>query len=118
MKRIMFVCHGNICRSPLAEFLFREMVKEKGLESEIFVDSSAVSAEEEGNPVYPPIRKILAERGISTAGKYAKTLMRRDYPLYDLFVAMDSSNIRNIGRIFGNDPDKKVKVVDGQLQCE
>ncbi len=113
MIKIMFVCHGNICRSPMAEFLMKRMIKEKGLENRIFVDSSAVSPEELGNPVYPPVVRLLAKEGIDTRGKYAKTLERRDYPGFDYIIGMDSSNIRGILRIFGSDPEGKVKKLLG-----
>ena len=113
IKRIMFVCHGNICRSPLAEFLFRDMLRRLGKDKDVFVDSSAVSPEEEGNPVYPPIKRLLADKGIDVRGKYAKTLRRDDYGKYNMFIGMDSSNIRGILRIFGSDPDSKViKLLD------
>ena len=109
MKKIMFVCHGNICRSPMAEFVFKKMVADRGLSDEFFIDSCAVSAEEEGNPVYPPVRRLLSSLGIDTKGKCAKPLERRDYQNYDLFLCMDSSNMQGMLRIFGTDPDNKLK---------
>lgn len=113
MKRIMFVCHGNICRSPMAEFIFKRMVLEKGLEREFFIASSATSTEEiwngVGNPVYPPAKRELAEHGITCDGKRAVQLQKSDYEKYDLFVGMDSANIRNMHRILGGDPDGKIK---------
>ncbi len=113
MKRIMFVCHGNICRSPMAEFIFKKMIAEKGLEDEFFVSSCATSREEivgnVGNPVYPPARAELLRHGIDPKGKRAVQLAREDYDKYDLFVAMDSMNVRNMMRIIGSDPDNKVK---------
>ncbi len=109
MIKIMFVCHGNICRSPMAEFLFKKMVNDRGLDGAILADSSAVSPEELGNPVYPPVQKILSDLGINTKGKYAKTLEKSDYDKFDLIIGMDSSNIRGINRIFGSDPGGKVK---------
>ena len=112
MVRIMFVCHGNICRSPMAEFIFRDMLKKQGVQGEFSVASSATSTEEIwgniGNPVYPPAREELKKHGISCEGKRAVQLKKSDYNKYDLFVAMDSMNIRNIMRIFGADPDGKV----------
>ncbi len=113
----MFVCHGNICRSPMAEFIFRDMLKKKGLESEFYVASSATSTEEIwggiGNPVYPPAKAELEKHGILCDGKRAVQLKKSDYDKYDMFIAMDSNNIRNIGRIFGSDPDGKVyKMMD------
>ena len=104
----MFVCHGNICRSPMAEFVMKKLVREAGLESEFVISSSATSTEEIGNPVYPPAREELKRHGISCAGKYAVQLKRSDYEKYDLFLVMDSNNMRNIARIFPADPEQKV----------
>ena len=108
---IMFVCHGNICRSPMAEFIFRDMAEKAGVS--ITVASSATSTEEilngVGNPVYPPAREELARHGISCTGKRAVQLTKGDYAKYDLFVGMDSANIRNMHRIFGGDPDGKIR---------
>ncbi len=113
MYRIMFVCHGNICRSPMAEFIFKKMVEEAGLAEQFVIASSATSTEEiwngVGNPVYPPAREELEKYGISCKGKHAVQLKKSDYEKYDLFLAMDSNNIRNISRIFGYDPYKKVR---------
>ena len=111
--RVMFVCHGNICRSPMAEFIFRDMMRKNGREQDFSVASSATSTEEIwgdiGNPVYPPAREELKKHGISCDGKRAVQLKKSDYDKYDLFIAMDSMNIRNIGRIFGKDPEGKVR---------
>lgn len=113
MKRIMFVCHGNICRSPMAEFIFKDLIKKQGRESDFTVASSATSTEEIyggiGNPVYPPAKAELLRHGITCEGKRAVQLKKSDYDKYDLFLAMDSMNIRNIGRIFGADPLGKVQ---------
>ena len=113
MTKIMFVCHGNICRSPMAEFIFKDMIKRKGLEDEFFVVSSATSTEEiwgdVGNPVYPPAKAELAKHGISCEGKRAVQLKKSDYDKYDLFVGMDSMNIRNMYRILGSDPEGKIR---------
>lgn len=111
MKRIMFVCHGNICRSPMAEFIFRDLVKKYGREDEFIIASSAVSTEEIGNPVYPPARQELAKHGIGCNGKYAVQLKKSDYEKYDFFLCMDNSNIRNALRIFGCDKDNKVRLL-------
>ena len=112
MKKIMFVCHGNICRSPMAEFIFKDMVKKSGLDYEFFVASSATSTEEIwggiGNPIYPPARAELAKHGISADGKRAVQLKASDYDKYDLFIGMDSANIRNMQRILGGDPEGKI----------
>lgn len=107
--KILFVCHGNICRSPMAEFVFKKMAAERGLSDKFEVASRATSAEELGNPVYPPARRELSRHGISTDGKYAIQLARSDYDSYDLLVGMDSANIRNMHRLFGADPKGKIK---------
>ena len=111
--RIMFVCHGNICRSPMAEFIFRDMVKRNHLENEISVSSCATSTEEIwgdiGNPVYPPAKAELAKHGLSCEGKRAVQLKKSDYDKYDLFIGMDKANIRNMQRILGGDPDSKIR---------
>lgn len=101
----------------MAEFIFRDMIKKQGREAEFFVASSATSTEEIwgdiGNPVYPPAKAELQKHGISCDGKRAVQLKKSDYEKYDMFIAMDSNNIRNIGRIFGSDPDLKVhKMMD------
>jgi protein-tyrosine phosphatase len=113
MTRIMFVCHGNICRSPMAEFIFKKMIRERGLEDRFAVASSATSTEEiwggVGNPVYPPAKEELARHGISCDGKRAVQLRRDDYDQYDLLVGMDSANIRNMHRMLGGDPAGKIR---------
>lgn len=116
-RRIMFVCHGNICRSPMAEFIFKDMLKKKGILAEFTVASTATSSEEiyggVGNPVYPPARAELARHGIRCDGKRAIRLQSSDYEKYDLFVGMDSANIRNMHIILGGDPDGKIhKLMD------
>ena len=108
MIKIMFVCLGNICRSPMAEFVFKKMLADKGLQKEFFVCSSATSTEEIGNPVYPPARRELLKHSISCEGKRAVQLKKSDYDTYDYFICMDDSNVRNILRIFGDDKDNKV----------
>ncbi len=113
----MFICHGNICRSPMAEFMFRKMVAEKGLAEQIEISSSATSTEEipggHGNPVYPPARQELARHGIDCSGKRAVQLTAADYERYDMLIAMDSYNVRNIGRIVKSDPERKIwKLLD------
>ena len=108
MIKVLFVCHGNICRSPMAEFVFRDMVKKAGLEKEIYVASSATSREEIGNPVYPPAKRKLKEHGISCEGKRAIQITVDDYKNYDYIIAMESYNIRNMMKIIGNDKDNKV----------
>lgn len=113
MIRIMFVCHGNICRSPMAEFIFKDMIERRGLSGEFTVASCATSTEEIwggiGNPVYPPAKAELAKHKISCEGKRAVQLQKSDYDKYDLFVGMDSANIRNMHRILGGDPQNKIR---------
>lgn len=113
MHRIMFVCHGNICRSPMAEFILKDMVSRLGIADEFVIASSATSTEEifrgMGNPVYPPAREELAKHGISCEGKRAVQLQASDYGKYDLFIGMDSANIRNMTRMLGGDPEGKIR---------
>ncbi len=113
MIRIMFVCHGNICRSPMAEFILKNMVEKLGIADDFVIASSATSTEEifrgRGNPVYPPARDELARHGITCEGKRAVQLQMSDYDKYDLFIGMDSANIRNMTRILGGDPDGKIR---------
>ena len=113
----MFVCHGNICRSPMAEFIFKDLAKKQGAADRFLVASSATSTEEIlngiGNPVYPPAKAELEKHGLSCGGKRAVQLQKSDYDKYDLFIGMDSANIRNMLRIFGGDPAGKVhKLMD------
>lgn len=111
MIKVMFVCHGNICRSPMAEFVLKRMVRGTG--TEFFISSSATSREEIGNGVHYGTRERLRREGISCDGKHAVQLKKSDYDEYDYIIGMDSANIRNIGRIVGNDPDGKVyKLLD------
>lgn len=113
MIKIMFVCHGNICRSTMAEFVMKDMIKKEGLSDKVYVASSATSREEIGNPVYYGTRNKLREHGISTEGKYAVQLTKNDYKEYDYIFGMDSYNIRNILRITDGDPHGKVsKLLD------
>ena len=108
MKKILFVCHGNICRSPMAEFVLKDMLKKKGLADEFLINSAASSFEEIGNGVHRGTRAKLAEVGISTLGKKAVHMEKSDYNKYDYIIGMDSANIRNILRITGGDPENKV----------
>ena len=111
MKKILFVCQGNICRSPMAEFILKDLVKKAGLASQFHIESAATSREEIGNPVYPPARSKLAEHGISCDGHAARQLANADYENYDLLIGMDSSNLRNMQRICGGDPDGKLHLL-------
>ena len=112
MIKILFVCHGNICRSPMAEFLLKDMVKKKGIADQFYIQSAATSTEEiwngKGNPVHPGTRGKLAEYGISCEGKYAVQLKKSDYKDYDYLICMDSMNLRNVARICGRDKDNKI----------
>ena len=103
MTRILFVCHGNICRSPMAEFVMKDLVRQAGLGAQFHVESAATSTEEIGNPVYPPARRKLAEHGISCEGKRARQLTIADYDQFDLLIGMDRANLRNMHRICGGD---------------
>ena len=111
MHKILFVCHGNICRSPMAEFVMKQMVNDAGLESQFEIASAATSTEEIGNPVYPPARRKLAEHGIGCAGKTARQMTRQDYDYYDRIVAMDHKNLRNLKRMFGDDIEHKISLL-------
>ena len=108
MKRILFVCHGNICRSPMAEYVMKELARKAGRSKEFYIESAATSTEEIGNGVYPPARRKLAEHGISSHGKTARQMMRSDYGRYDLLIGMDTWNIRNMRNICGGDPEGKI----------
>ena len=113
MTKIMFVCHGNICRSPMAEFIFKRLINEKGIADQFVVSSCATSTEEiyngVGNPVYPPARDELARHGLRCDGKRAVQLKAEDAECYDLFLCMDSANVRNAKRILGDTSAHKVK---------
>lgn len=95
MIKVLFICHGNICRSPMAEFVMKDMVQKAGLDHEFHIESAATSTEELGNPVYPPARRKLAEHNIDCSGKTARQLKKRDYTTYDLLIGMDQANRRN-----------------------
>ncbi len=111
MTKILFICHGNICRSPMAEFVMKDLVKKAGLSDQFHIESAATSTEEIGNPVYPPAWRKLAEHGIDCAGKTARQLASSDYGKYDLLIGMDRANLRNMHRICGGDPDGKLHLL-------
>ena len=115
MYKVMFVCHGNICRSPMAEFIMKDLVKKWGREREFFISSSAVSTEEiwggVGNPVYAPVKALLAKKGISCEGKRAKLLTYKDGETYDYLLCMDDSNVRKAKQIAQQNKDKCVKLL-------
>ena len=111
MVRVLFVCLGNICRSPMAEFVMKDLVKKAGREQEFHIESAATSAEELGNPVYPPARDMMMRHGISCKGKRARQMTWQDYAAFDYIVGMDQSNMRNMLRIAGGDPDNKMSLL-------
>ena len=111
MTRILFVCLGNICRSPMAEFVMKDMVKRAGAADQFEIASAATSREEVGNPVYPPARQKLAEHGISCKGKTARQLCAEDYSYYDLLIGMEKANLRSMQRICGGDPEGKMHLL-------
>lgn len=111
MTRILFICLGNICRSPMAEFVMKNMVKRAGTADQFEIASAATSREEVGNPVYPPARQKLAEHGISCKGKTARQLCAEDYSYYDLLIGMEKVNLRSMQRICGGDPEGKMHLL-------
>ena len=117
MIRILFICHGNICRSPMGEFVMKDLVRNAGLDGHFHIESAATSTEEIGNSVYPPARRKLAEHGISCAGKTARQLRRDDYARWDYLVGMDEANRRNITRMCGGDPNSKISLLLDHTPC-
>ena len=111
MIKVLFICHGNICRSPMAEFVMKDLVKNAGLERKFSIASAATSTEEIGCPVYPPARRKLAEHGIGCAGHAARQLTTADYDRWDYLVGMDGANLRNMRRICGGDPEGKISLL-------
>ena len=111
MISILFICHGNICRSPMAEFLLKDMVQKRNLSGRFHIASAATSTEEIGNPVYPPVKRKLAEHGIDCTGKTARQLKNSDYDQYDLLIGMDRANLRNMHRICGGDFAGKLRLL-------
>ena len=111
MVKILFVCLGNICRSPMAEYIMKDLVKKAGLDNRFVIASAATSREEIGNPVYPPARRKLAEHGIGCEGHAARQLVSRDYDRFDLLIGMDHANIRSMQRICGGDTEGKIHLL-------
>ena len=112
MKRILFICHGNICRSPMAEFIMKALVKAKGVENQFHIESAAVSDEEWGNPIYPPARACLRQHGVLfDSGKTARTVTRADYDRFDMLICMDRSNLRRLAWIIPDDPEHKISLM-------
>lgn len=103
MIRVLFICHGNICRSPMAEFVLKDLVSKNNLDGAFHIESAATSYEEIGNPVYPPARRELARHGIACDCKRARKLVRADFVEYDYLIAMEQYNLRNIRREFGSE---------------
>ena len=120
--RILFVCHGNICRSAMAEYVMKDMLKKRGMSERFYVESAATSTEELGNPVYSPARRLLVARGIECDGHRARQITRADYGRFDLLIGMDERNIRNMKRAFGGDPEGKIHLLseyahfDGEVE--
>ena len=111
MTKILFVCHGNICRSPMAEFVLKDMTRRAGIADGFEIASAATSSEELGNPVYPPARRKLKEHGIDCSVKTARRIRREDYDRWDLLVGFDGANLRNMERCFGGDPEGKLHLL-------
>ncbi len=111
IKKILFVCHGNICRSPMAEFVMKDIVAKAGLSDSFEIESAAVSSEELGNAVYPPVQHLLAKNGISCAGKTARKMTSADYDRFDLLIGMDLSNISRMHSICGGDRFGKIRLL-------
>ncbi len=107
-KRLLFVCHGNICRSPMAEFIMKKMVRNAGVDSEFEIESAATSSEELGNPVYPMARQELARHGIGCPGKTARKVTLDDYAAFDMIIGMDGNNLSQLHSIFHSDPENKI----------
>ena len=111
MIKILFICHGNICRSPMAEFIMKNIVFEAAKADDFEIQSAATSTEEIGNPVYPPVRKILGEHGIDCTGKTARQMTKKDYAYFDYIIGMDHYNLRNMKSFFDGDPQNKVSLL-------
>ncbi len=109
--KICFFCHGNYCRSPMAEYLFKDMVKKAGLEDRFVIDSLAATSEDVGSPPHPEAERVMREHGLSMAGKYAVQLTPKDYDYYDYLIGMDRINLREIRRVIRSDPEGKIHLL-------
>ena len=111
-QRLIFICHGNICRSPMAEFVMKALVRSRGLEDHYYIESAAVSTEETGNPIYPPAKRCLTQHGVPfDNNKRARQITRTDYDRFDRIICMDASNLRLIRRIIPSDPEGKIHLL-------
>ena len=110
MIKVLFVCHGNICRSTMAEAIMKDRIKGKKLENMFYIDSAATSREETGNPIYPPARRKLLEKGVYPGTHRARTLTMRDYDEFDYLIGMDHANVNNMKRMYG-DPKGKIRLM-------
>ena len=112
MIKICFVCHGNICRSPMAEFIMKDLIKKNNLEDKFYIESKATSAEEIGNDIYPPVKRKLEEKNIPYSYHESTQLIKQDYEKFDYFIGMDSNNIRNMNYLFNDTNNKIYKLLD------
>ncbi len=108
MIRILFVCHGSICRSPMAKYVLQDMVDKQGISQDFYIDCAAMTYEEIGNPVYPPVRQVLNSKGINCDGYAARHIRKDEYGEYDYIIGMDAENMRDLAYEFGSDPDEKI----------
>ena len=111
MIKILFICLGNICRSPMAEFVLRDMAEKEGIADQLLIDSAGTSAEEYGNPVYPPARRMLARHGIACDGKYARRMTADDYETFDMLIGMEERNLVGMRRFVKGDPGGKISLL-------
>ena len=109
--RILFICHGNICRSPMAEFILKDMVEKAGIADNFEIASAATSTEEIGNDIYPPAKRILSRKGIKFNSRQARQITKKDYEYYDFIIAMDENNLRNLKRMLGEDTEHKISLM-------
>ena len=111
MTKILFICHGNICRSPMAEFIMKDLVKKAGCAKDFVIDSAATSTEEIGNPVYPPVKALLESKGLSCKGKRARQITKDDLDFYDYIILMDNNNLRNLSYLYPQANQNKIHLL-------